>query len=638
VKEVGEGAFPHAFSQLLNLVMGVFRMNPTASSPVSYRPSIDGLRSLAIGSVFLFHLKHSLLPGGFVGVDVFFVISGYLITSIIVRDCEADAFSLAKFYQRRIARIFPAFITIAIAALIGAYFVYSPQDFASAGANLTAATLSVANMKFIWQGNYFEISQDAQPFLHCWSLSVEEQFYVFFPVVLWGVYKLARKHALLLMAGLWVMSFAACVILTKINPTWAFFLLPTRAYELLAGCILAIYAGQPDSCRRPLFPASASMIGLLLIGASFFLIHESNQFPGFQAALPVLGAVCVLWPNSETGSMGEKLLSLPPLVFLGRLSYSLYLWHWPIFSLVDYKMVLATESTRVAWKVGLSLVAATGSFLLIEKPGRLFLNRRDNRWIAFAFLIVSVPVCALLGVAVRKENYVAAEMRDVAKGGIAYNQKSKTGSLILMGDSNGSMYGKMMKDVANDLGYKLNVISVDGGDPLPLTNGRSGKLWLDSLAVVHRENPDFLFLVCSWSAKLGDDRRRLEIAIDALKQYAGCIVLITQPPILPSQANRAAMRDGARPPFFEDRKIRSGRERANDYLGGIRSERVSTINIESHFSGDGGMVFFLDKEGRQLYHDQIHLSGYGADLVKKDILDFIKKKEISLDATPAHGK
>src|ERR1039458_2468270 len=153
-------------------------LTSSVSTTVEYRPAIDGLRAVAVLAVFLFHLNRGWLPGGFVGVDIFFVISGYLITSIIFRDCERNRFSFGRFYQRRIARLLPSFFTVALFTIVGASFIYSNQDLASAGATLAAAAASIANLKFMLQGNYFILSPDAQPFLHCWSLSVEEQFYL----------------------------------------------------------------------------------------------------------------------------------------------------------------------------------------------------------------------------------------------------------------------------------------------------------------------------------------------------------------------------------------------------------------------------------------------------------------------------
>jgi len=592
---------------------------------MEYRPAIDGLRALAVLSVFVFHLNHNWLPGGFVGVDVFFVISGYLITSIIYKECQKDSFSLKKFYQRRIARIFPAFFTVALATLAGAYFIYSPQDLASAGANLAAAALSVANMKFMVQGNYFQITPDAQPFLHYWSLSVEEQFYIFFPLLLLLLFKYAHKHLVLALGVLCAGSFLAAAVMTHLKPVWAFYLLPTRAWELLAGCLLAVITDHTKPAPEARWPKILSAFSLGLIALSFLVVHEGNHFPGYWALLPVVGAVGLLMP--VRGGVIDKLLSAAPLVAIGRISYSLYLWHWPFFALVDYKMYLASEPTRLALKIGLSCLAAVLSFWLIENPARVFLNRRKNMPLAYAGMVCAIALCVPLGVAIRKANYVNAEASDVIKGGLIFDSKAKTKSVILMGDSNGSMYGKVMKEICANLGYKLSVISVAAHDPLPAPDVKSGRLWLDSFAVVQREKPDYLVLACRWEEKLNGNRERLALAVEALKPYVGHLVILNQPPVLPENANRASMRNGARPPFYEDAEIHNQRIASNDYLARFNTGNCSVVDIASHFQTTNGEVLFLDGQGRQLYHDRGHLSGFGADVIRSDLRQAISPKE-----------
>jgi peptidoglycan/LPS O-acetylase OafA/YrhL len=591
---------------------------------LDYRPAIDGLRAMAVLSVFIFHLNHNWLPGGFVGVDIFFVISGFLITSIIYKECQNDSFSVKKFYQRRIARIFPAFFTVALVTLAGAYFFYSPQDLASAGANLAAATLSVANMKFMVQGNYFEISPDAQPFLHYWSLSVEEQFYIFFPLLLLVLFKYFRKHLVLALGVLCAASFAGSMVMTYFKPVWAFYLLPTRAWELLAGCLLAVVTDHAKPSPEARWPKLLSVFGLGLIALSFLLVHEGNHFPGYWALLPVTGAVGVLMPAR---GLSEKWLAALPLVVVGRISYSLYLWHWPVFSLIDYRMYLASEPARLALKVGLSFLAAVLSFSLIENPARVFLNRRKSMPLAYGSMVCAIALCVPLGVTVRKANYVNAEPSDVIKGGLVFDSKKETNSVILMGDSNGSMYGKVMKEICANLDCKLSVISVAAGDPLPAPDIASGRLWLDSFAVVQREKPDYLVLACSWEAKLKDSKERLAFALEALKPLVGHLIILNQPPILPGNANRASIRKGARPPFFEDDQNRRRRMASNDYLKRFNSGNCSVVDIASHFQTANGEVLFLDEKGRQLYHDQEHLSGYGADLIRSDLRQAISPKE-----------
>ncbi len=224
-----------------------------------YRPEIDGLRAIAVLAVMLFHLNRRWLPGGFFGVDVFFVISGYLITSVILRDCHGGRFKFGRFYQRRIARLLPAFLAVALATVGGAALIYSPQDLATTGATLSAAAASVANLKFLLQGNYFALSPDSQPFLHCWSLSVEEQFYLLFPAAFLLLYRQSSRYRTQILAAFFGASLLCYVALTRGRPEWAFYLLPARAWELLAGAILAMVAARPvkigraTSCIRAVF-------------------------------------------------------------------------------------------------------------------------------------------------------------------------------------------------------------------------------------------------------------------------------------------------------------------------------------------------------------------------------------------------
>ena len=245
-----------SFQNVVGADLPLSRYN--SESSLQYRPSIDGLRAVAVLGVFIFHLKREWLPGGFVGVDIFFVISGFLITSILLRDHQRGSFSFGKFYQRRIARLFPAFFTVALVTLLGAFFIYSAQDLASCGANLVAATLSVANLKYLWQGNYFTMSPDAQPFLHYWSLSVEEQFYLLFPALFLFLCVKAHGYRTVILGALCSVSLFVCIWLTFRKPEWAFYLLPARAWELLAGSILATFSSRlwcevriehPLSCR-----------------------------------------------------------------------------------------------------------------------------------------------------------------------------------------------------------------------------------------------------------------------------------------------------------------------------------------------------------------------------------------------------
>jgi peptidoglycan/LPS O-acetylase OafA/YrhL len=598
---------------------------PIGESSVQYRPAIDGLRAVAVLAVFIFHLKRKWLPGGFVGVDIFFVISGFLITSILLREYERNSFSLWKFYQRRIARLFPAFFTVALATLLVASFIYSAQDLASCGANLVSATLSIANLKYMWQGNYFAISPDAQPFLHYWSLSVEEQFYMFFPCILLVLYLRANSYKTVILTILCGASLVTCISLTYQKPQWAFYLLPTRAWELLGGSILAnLRAGRPEADVKTVLRSSLSFAGVALIFISLFVINEGPTFPGYRPIFPVLGTVLFLATPGGTRNWPERLLSGRPMVLIGRMSYSLYLWHWPVFSFVDYKLYLAPSLVRVTLKVVLSAAGAALCFFFIENPGRVFLNQPSRRRLAFAFLGCALVVCVPLGYAVRRANYIDAGMHDITRGGIVFNNASTRGTMVLMGDSNGSMYGKMTRKIAQALRLKLDVISVAAGDPLPHSAGPNPQLWLDSVALVKREKPDVLLFVCNWGLKLKDDKGRLKIAISELKQHTRLLILLTQPPQLPTSAERESIRNGSRPPFREDAAEHALRTESNTLLRSFQRDNVIVIDVEPLFTETDGSIHFIDDNGTLLYQDGNHLSDVGADLVGADVITVIR--------------
>jgi peptidoglycan/LPS O-acetylase OafA/YrhL len=580
----------------------------------TYRPEIDGLRAIAVLSVFVFHLNRQWLPGGFVGVDIFFVISGYLITSILLQACEARKFSLAKFYQRRIARLFPAFFTVALTSLAAASVIYTPQDFASAGAVLVAASLSLANMKFMLQGNYFEVSPDAQPYLHYWSLSVEEQFYLIFPTALYFIIKCARHRLRTILAVIGVASFCASALLTPFNPVWAFYLLPTRAWELCAGAFIAALPYRTEATQEASAARWLPAAGLLLIAASFALIHEGPAFPGLIAAFPVIGAAAIIWPGANR-DWTHKLLASSAMVTIGRMSYSLYLWHWPTFCMVDYELYSAPAQVRLTLKIGISLLLTIITFYLIENPARAALNAPSNRKLAYAFFAATLALCIPLGMAVRNANYINAELGDVRRGGLVFPGRPGAPSIVLMGDSNGSMYGKLLKDICAELGYNLRVISVAAGDPFP-SSSHANQLWTDSAARVREAKPDYLVIAAAWAEKLRKDRTRLAAALDELKTHAKHIVLLNQPPILPSDASRAAIRNGARPPFLEVPAWREERRNANELLLTYKSPGVTVLDIAGYFESGNGEVLYLDEQGHQLYHDAGHLSGYGANRVR----------------------
>ncbi len=595
---------------------------PASVPLLPYRPAIDGLRGIAVLAVLAFHLKQGWLPGGFVGVDIFFVISGYLITSILRRENETGRFRPVRFFQRRISRLMPAFFTVALATYIGARLIYTGQDLASAGANLSAAALSIANIKAMMEGNYFTMSPDAQPYLHYWSLSVEEQFYILFPLIYFVADRYARRWRRPVLLGLAAFSLAECIYLTQRNQAHAFYLLPTRAWELLAGAILADLNLKVGKATQK-WGAWLSLIGLAAIVASLFFIGDNGRFPGYIAALPVFATMCILQPMGVNG-VAERILAIRPLPLLGRISYSLYLWHWPVFSLVDYRLYDHSEGLRLALKLGLSFGLAVLCYVLIEAPGRVYLNVPRRQWMAFLFLACGVATCGPLGVWTRRSNFVNAEMADVARGGLHFNSSGRKGTILLMGDSEASMYGSTLREVAKQADMTLTVVSVSAGEPLPRHDGFEPTLWKESLAVVKRDRPEVVVLACDWEVWLRNNREALPAAVKQIENAAGRVILITQQPQLPENASRQEIRAGQKPPFWEDTDERDSRMASNAFVKSLAGVRVQVLDVERFFGDGHGEVYFTS-DGRQLFFDRNHLSNLGTDLVKGEFLKTLEE-------------
>ncbi len=294
-----------------------------------YRPDIDGLRALAVGGVVLFHAFPGALPGGFAGVDVFFVISGFLIGSIILNGVASGTFSFLAFYHRRIVRLLPAFVLVCAATLGVGALMLVPSEFSTLTFTLRAAVLYGSNIVFALRTGYFDQAGASAPLLHTWSLAVEEQFYLLAPVLIWAIHR--RRPAALgpALLALALVSFALGVHGAYAYPAQAFFLPHGRFWEVLLGVLIAYYA--PLRRASPRLRLYAGMLGLAAILAAFALHSgENSRYPGLPALLPCLGAALLIEANRYESTLPGHWLSLAPLRYLGEISYPLYLWHWPL--------------------------------------------------------------------------------------------------------------------------------------------------------------------------------------------------------------------------------------------------------------------------------------------------------------------
>ena len=334
-----------------------------------HRADIDGLRAIAVVPVVLFHAGVSQVSGGFVGVDIFFVISGYLITSLILGEVAEGRFSLLSFYERRIRRIFPAlFLVLAVSSVL-ALRLFMPPDLVAFGRSLVATALFVSNMHFYRDSGYFDAALDTKPLLHTWSLAIEEQFYIVFPLLLLLAVRWGGRRWIGVLLALFVLSLAASIRITPVDPDAAFYLAPTRAWELLLGALLA--SGIVPSVKFPVLREALAVVGLALIGYAVFHFSSATRFPGSSALIPCLGAALLIYAGqSERISMVSKALGLWPLAFVGLISYSLYLWHWPLLVFAHYYNIRELSGAQTASIVIASFVLAVLSWAYVEQPFR----------------------------------------------------------------------------------------------------------------------------------------------------------------------------------------------------------------------------------------------------------------------------
>jgi len=332
---------------------------------MSYRPDIDGLRAIAVMLVVNFHAFPEAMPGGFVGVDVFFVISGFLITGLIVRELDQQHFSLLEFYGRRVRRIFPALIVVLLATLALGWLWMLPSAFAQLGSDVFASAAFLANISLWLQSGYFDVESAKKPLLHLWSLGIEEQFYLVWPLLLMLVARL-RWSILAVAAILGVASFALNVVLIGTDPVATFYLPFTRAFELLAGAVLAC-GGNRLSHTGAASNRRAS-VGIVLIAIAAGVLDSHRAFPGWWAALPVAGAALLL--SAPAAWLCRHVLTSPQMVWIGLISYPLYLWHWPLlvfFAIVKFSPLTLLERGLI---VALSFVLAWLTYRFVETPFR----------------------------------------------------------------------------------------------------------------------------------------------------------------------------------------------------------------------------------------------------------------------------
>ena len=339
---------------------------------MKYRTDIAGLRAVAVLPILLFHAGIAALPGGFVGVDIFFVISGFLITGIIVRELDRGRFTIAEFYRRRVARIAPALIVVLLATLFAGYVLMLPAELRTLGQSAAWAALFLSNFHFFATADYFGATAETAPLLHTWSLAVEEQFYIFYPPLMMLIWRWRPGSARGLIALACLLSFAAALFLGQtMREAAAFYLIPARAWELGLGALIAL--GAFPAVRGRALRQGLGAAGLGLIAAALFLVRPGALFPAPLALLPCLGAALLI-AYGENG-LTDRFLSCRPMRWIGDISYSLYLWHWPVITFYRLETGIQLAPHETAGLIALSIALAWASYVWVERPCLVWLRQ-----------------------------------------------------------------------------------------------------------------------------------------------------------------------------------------------------------------------------------------------------------------------
>lgn len=439
----------------------------------SYRGDIDGLRALAILSVVLYHAGVPLLSGGFAGVDVFFVISGYLIGAHVYADLQGGRFTIGEFYRKRAKRILPALLALLAVCYLAALLLLSPVEIVRFGSYTIATLLSGSNIYAFLKSNYFAAAADQNPLLMTWSLGVEEQFYIFFPLLMLALAKVRRRTLFFAGFAITACSIIICLATTPRNPSAAFYLLPARAWELAVGVLLAIYENNRHPATlygRQRYANAASVAGLLLIALAVFGFNAHTAFPGYAALAPVAGAALLL--ISPTSWVNRSLLSAPPMRWIGLVSYSFYLWHWPLLSFAHIASDKPISAALGCELCTIALGAAWLSYKFVEQPFRH--SRMASRPLLLRYALLSL-IAAVPALAIRHFSGLPQRFPDLARidagpDSIQHTCAGETSpdlsagcvnvtdprpAVALIGDSHAGAIAPAIRQLAGKSGYKL---------------------------------------------------------------------------------------------------------------------------------------------------------------------------------------
>lgn len=633
-------------------------------SSIAYRPEVDGLRSIAVLGVVLFHLDPALLPGGFLGVDIFFVISGYLIASIVLKEHAEGSFSYANFWARRIRRILPALaVLVGTVLLVGWLTLFPPSLGLLARQVVGTATFNANHVVLGLTDGYWGNAAESLPLLHTWSLAVEEQFYILFPLCIALLLRLGRAGQHRLALAFTVASLALCIGLTVWRPAYAFYLLPTRAWEMAAGVALAIATRDRATHSIPGWVATASGLGLICCLA---LLQGGADFPGWRAAIPVALTTLFIGAASHRSAF-SNILSSPVPVWIGKASYSLYLWHWPVIVFLRQRNGgTALDAAGIALAAALTAVLTLVSYQLVESWGRKI--RRP-----YVFAAASTVALVVAAVCVQRSGRAeivilpeyTAEWRgylydsfksrrapqDQKKAGVRVIQPEATidapdgvarrfgghsaKRALVIGDSHAMALGSSLERTLSRAGYSGAFMSAAGFMPYPGSRGaylsvEEGLRFIEQQR--HHalsEKPQLIVLVVRQDGSSREATDAVFRHVSSLAEACGARILVVgQPPLLP-------IGDVSAPAWFSWHKASRGREpslvehpdrtevASRAYFAEVagRTPRCLWFDPSPLLRSDG-VIAAVEPRGLR-YVDDDHLGELGGERIESALGDFM---------------
>jgi peptidoglycan/LPS O-acetylase OafA/YrhL len=651
----------------------------SAVTSLKYRSDIDGLRAVAVLGVVIYHAFPHALPGGFIGVDIFFVISGYLISGILYKglanggEGNVSPFSFREFYARRIRRLFPALITMLVITMSYGWLILLPDEFQQLGKHVAAGTLFIQNIVFWKESGYFDISANLKPLLHLWSLAVEEQFYIFFPPILLLIWK--RKWPLAAIMGVFLVISMVCNLWASDHAGTAdFFLTPYRVWEFLGGSLLAWWHYDKNHEEDvPFYREALSWMGLLLLGLGMAVIHTGDAYPGWRALLPVAGTLLLMEGGAGTGGNGawvnRKILSHPAVVWIGLISYPLYLFHWPALSFVHIVKGENPKTGYIVMALLVSFVLTVLTYYFIERKIRHNKSRSIIPALVAAFLITGMlGLLAFFGKmpirydysmfariekindAIADRNMMAGWAQLKCSNGFILNRAGGEGlQTLFLGDSNAQQYApRILKEIQSHPTRERGAIFIAEGGVVPIPNVSKdhSSEWDKMFAILDQQlavNPKIDRVViaarwCNYFAKngewvidgisLGESSGR-EKAIKSLGDLMQKIVstgrsvsLVLATPTGSELDPRAMFKRGflgfsAREPHLsKDIFLRPNEELLKAIAETARTHGAKVIDPMDYLCRNGDIIVF-DEKGIPICYDDHHLRpGYVREHVK----------------------